>query len=80
MQSRALSAAEIGTAMHTIMQHIDIRKENSVTDVEQLVTELTDTSVADDGRSEVQLMSMQLHSFFEYGDCETVDECGTSIA
>jgi len=41
MQSRALSAAEVGTAMHTIMQHIDIRKESSVTDVEKLLTELT---------------------------------------
>ena len=41
MQSRALSAAEVGTAMHTIMQHIDIRKESSVADVEKLLTELT---------------------------------------
>ena len=47
MQSRALSAAEIGTAMHTIMQHIDIRKESSVTDVEKLLTELTGPPVAD---------------------------------
>ncbi|MEK5071402.1 helicase-exonuclease AddAB subunit AddA [Sporosarcina sp. FSL K6-1508] len=42
MQSRALSAAEVGTAMHTIMQHIDIRKESSVPDVEKLIIELTD--------------------------------------
>ena len=42
MQSRALSAAEIGTAMHTIMQHIDIGKESTVADVEQLITELTE--------------------------------------
>lgn len=41
MQSRALSAAEVGTAMHTIMQHIDIRKESSVTTIEKLITELT---------------------------------------
>ena len=26
MQTRALSPAEVGTAMHTIMQHIDVRK------------------------------------------------------
>ncbi len=42
MRTRALSAAEVGTAMHTIMQHIDIRKECTVADVEQLLTQLTD--------------------------------------
>ncbi|QTD41209.1 helicase-exonuclease AddAB subunit AddA [Sporosarcina sp. Te-1] len=42
MQSRTLSAAEIGTAMHTIMQHIDIAQNHSVADVERLVTELTE--------------------------------------
>ncbi|WP_192598817.1 helicase-exonuclease AddAB subunit AddA [Sporosarcina limicola] len=42
MQSRSLSAAEIGTSMHTIMQHIAIEKESTVTEVEQLLLELTE--------------------------------------
>jgi ATP-dependent helicase/nuclease subunit A len=41
MQSKALSAAEIGTAMHTIMQHIDIRQENDAVKVAECVKELT---------------------------------------
>ena len=41
MQLRALSPAEIGTAMHTIMQHIAIGKACTVADVEQLIMELT---------------------------------------
>lgn len=41
MQSRALSAAEVGTAMHTIMQHIAIGKACSIEEIEQLVVELT---------------------------------------
>ena len=41
MQKRALSGAEIGTAMHTIMQHIDLTKMHSVQDVDRFVTELT---------------------------------------
>ncbi len=41
MQLRALSPAEIGTAMHTIMQHITIEKACTVADIEQLVAELT---------------------------------------
>lgn len=41
MQSRALSAAEIGTAMHTIMQHIAIQQTHTAEDVAQLVNELT---------------------------------------
>ncbi|MCG7334300.1 helicase-exonuclease AddAB subunit AddA [Sporosarcina sp. ACRSM] len=41
MQSKALSAAEIGTAMHTIMQHIDIRQENDAVQVADCVKELT---------------------------------------
>ena len=41
MQTRALSGAEIGTAMHTIMQHIDMTTAHSVQDVDRFVTELT---------------------------------------
>ncbi|NYF23968.1 helicase-exonuclease AddAB subunit AddA [Sporosarcina sp. JAI121] len=41
MQSRTLSAAEVGTAMHTIMQHIDIHIESNGAEVEKLITELT---------------------------------------
>lgn len=37
MHSRKLSPAEIGTAMHTIMQHIDIRKFYSNEDVKRLL-------------------------------------------
>ncbi|MFJ7932865.1 helicase-exonuclease AddAB subunit AddA [Sporosarcina sp. NPDC096371] len=42
MQTRALSAAEIGTSMHTVMQHIDIGKECTAVDVEKLVLGLTE--------------------------------------
>ncbi|WP_318615751.1 helicase-exonuclease AddAB subunit AddA [Sporosarcina sp. YIM B06819] len=42
MQSRALSAAEIGTAMHTIMQHVDIGTACTAADIEQLVMELAE--------------------------------------
>ncbi|WP_339254941.1 helicase-exonuclease AddAB subunit AddA [Sporosarcina sp. FSL W8-0480] len=41
MQSRALSGAEIGTAMHTIMQHIDMTKSHSLQEIERFITELT---------------------------------------
>ena len=42
MQKRELSPAEIGTAMHTIMQHIDIKETQTATDVEQLLTRLVE--------------------------------------
>jgi len=42
MQTRALSPAEIGTAMHTIMQHIDIHKTHLVADVEALIAKLAE--------------------------------------
>ncbi|MHC8517538.1 helicase-exonuclease AddAB subunit AddA [Sporosarcina sp. ITBMC105] len=41
MQTRALSSAEIGSAMHTIMQHIDLTSKPTVQDVARFVTELT---------------------------------------
>ncbi|MFC7365065.1 MULTISPECIES: helicase-exonuclease AddAB subunit AddA [Bhargavaea] len=40
MQERTLTAAEIGTAMHTIMQHIDLSRPQTVRDVQNLITEL----------------------------------------
>lgn len=40
MQERTLTAAEIGTAMHTIMQHIDLSGPQTVRDVQNLITEL----------------------------------------
>ena len=40
MQERTLTAAEIGTAMHTIMQHIDLARPQTVRDVQNLITEL----------------------------------------
>ncbi|MCZ2257249.1 helicase-exonuclease AddAB subunit AddA [Sporosarcina sp. G11-34] len=42
MQERALSSAEIGTAMHTIMQHIDIKVAQNAADVEELLVTLVD--------------------------------------
>lgn len=42
MQTRALSPAEVGTAMHTMMQHIDVRQTPNLQAVEKLITELTD--------------------------------------
>lgn len=42
MQTRTLSPAEVGTAMHTIMQHIDVRQSHDEQAVERLITELTD--------------------------------------
>ncbi len=41
MKSKVLSAAEIGTAMHTIMQHIDIRQVNDAVQVAECVKDLT---------------------------------------
>lgn len=40
MQSRALSPAEIGTAMHTVMQHLTVEKRQTETDIEQLLVTL----------------------------------------
>ncbi|RSK37040.1 helicase-exonuclease AddAB subunit AddA [Bhargavaea beijingensis] len=40
MQERTLTAAEIGTAMHTIMQHIDLTRPQTVRDVQNLITGL----------------------------------------
>ncbi|WOV89144.1 helicase-exonuclease AddAB subunit AddA [Sporosarcina oncorhynchi] len=40
MQSRSLSGAEIGTAMHTIMQHIDLSVPYTAEEVQQFVAEL----------------------------------------
>jgi ATP-dependent helicase/nuclease subunit A len=40
MQTRTLTPAEIGTAMHTIMQHIDFQIEQNVETIEQLITTL----------------------------------------
>ncbi|MFD1926919.1 helicase-exonuclease AddAB subunit AddA [Sporosarcina siberiensis] len=42
MQRRKLSPAEVGTAMHTIMQHIDFQAVQSVVTVNELVAQLTD--------------------------------------
>lgn len=42
MQSRALSAAEVGTAMHTIMQQIPLDQKVSVRTVEGLISELVE--------------------------------------
>ena len=40
MQQRTLSAAEIGTAMHTVMQHIDLKHIPNVREVESFVSDL----------------------------------------
>ena len=42
MQSRALSPAEIGTAMHTVMQHLVIGQPQTETDIERLLVMLTE--------------------------------------
>lgn len=42
MQVRALSPAEIGTAMHTIMQHIDITTTQKEADVKELLVTLVE--------------------------------------
>lgn len=42
MQTRALSPAEIGTAMHTIMQHINIQQPQTVEAIDQLLATLTE--------------------------------------
>jgi len=64
MQSRKLSPAEIGTAMHTIMQHIDMRKIYEVEEVEQLIVELrerqlltTEEAAAIDSQTIVQFFA-----------------------
>lgn len=40
MQDRRLSSAEIGTAMHTIMQHIDLNENHTAATVRKLIDEL----------------------------------------
>lgn len=40
MQSRSLTGAEIGTAMHTIMQHLDLTIPRTAEEVRQFVAEL----------------------------------------
>ncbi len=42
MQSRALSPAEIGTAMHTVMQHIEFTELQSVAQIEALLVSLVE--------------------------------------
>ena len=42
MQSRALSPAEIGTAMHTVMQHLPIENPQTSEEIEQLLGVLTE--------------------------------------
>lgn len=42
MQKRALSSAEIGTAMHTMMQHIPLHDQIESVKVEQLTIQLTE--------------------------------------
>ncbi|WP_257125447.1 helicase-exonuclease AddAB subunit AddA [Bhargavaea cecembensis] len=45
MQERTLSAAEIGTAVHAIMQHADLSKPQNVRDIQKLITLLTDREI-----------------------------------
>lgn len=40
LQQRSISAAELGTAMHTVMQHIDLAKTNDLASVDVLLEEL----------------------------------------
>ncbi|MHA6258433.1 helicase-exonuclease AddAB subunit AddA [Sporosarcina sp. CAU 1771] len=42
MQKRELSPAEVGTAMHTIMQHIDLRRVYDDAEVKELLTTLVE--------------------------------------
>jgi len=42
MQTRSLSAAEIGTAMHTIMQHVAVHKMHDKSSIDDLIAKLTD--------------------------------------
>lgn len=40
MQARKLSPAEIGTAMHTMMQQLPLKQEQTIADIDQLVNSL----------------------------------------
>ncbi|WP_124070112.1 helicase-exonuclease AddAB subunit AddA [Filibacter tadaridae] len=63
MQSRALSAAEVGTAMHTIMQHIDIHHANDAIKIENLVDKLVERQLLT--REEANAVDVEsIESFF----------------
>lgn len=63
MQSKALSAAEIGTAMHTIMQHIDLQQENDSTQVAEWVSELTTRQLVTTEEAEMVDVASVAHFF-----------------
>ncbi|WJY26066.1 helicase-exonuclease AddAB subunit AddA [Sporosarcina trichiuri] len=42
LQKRSISAAEVGTAMHTVMQHIDLDRTYTADDVGELLSDLLD--------------------------------------
>ncbi|SIT69000.1 helicase-exonuclease AddAB subunit AddA [Edaphobacillus lindanitolerans] len=45
MQERTLSAAEIGTAVHAVMQHADLSSPQNVRDIQKLITGLADREI-----------------------------------
>ncbi|MET3575643.1 helicase-exonuclease AddAB subunit AddA [Bhargavaea ullalensis] len=51
MQERELSAAEIGTAVHAVMQHADLSKPQNVRDIQKLITRLVDREIITDAEA-----------------------------
>lgn len=64
MRARALSPAEIGTAMHAIMQHVDVTKEQTAADVEHLIQSLIERQLLT--AEEAKVVNVQaIATFFE---------------
>lgn len=64
MQSRSLSGAEIGTAMHTIMQHIDLSAPSTAQEVQQFVAELATRQLLTENEA-ASIHTEAVVSFFE---------------
>ena len=64
MSERTLSSAEIGTAMHTIMQHIDIQKPQTVETIKTLVAELLSHQLLTEEEAKV-IRASSVVQFFE---------------
>ncbi|MEK3887430.1 helicase-exonuclease AddAB subunit AddA [Bacillus sp. FSL K6-3431] len=63
-EKRALSPAERGTAMHTVMQHIPLKEEPTILEIEQLLEELTMKEIITAEQAEV-VSSEQILAFFQ---------------
>ncbi len=64
MQQKALSPAEIGTAVHTVMQHVPLNKQPTATDISSLLEKLVQRELLTNEQAEV-IDPTSIVSFFE---------------